>query len=128
MALIKIPNNYPQAEWTAIINGSGNWFDQSSVDYWGTKVMWDSLTYTETDGVFLFITEEDDFNRAERLLTIRMFVPDRGITTMTYEKIERKEAEYLLAIGSSGNLEMLDNIAKQAWDESLKEEITDEVE
>ena len=128
MALLKIPNNIPKSEWTTIINGSGNWFDQSSVEFWGTKVLWDSLTYTETEGVFLFITEEDDFNRAERLLTIRMFVPDRGITTMTFEKIERKEAEYLLAIGSSGNLEMLDNIAKQAWADSIAEMNSDEVE
>lgn len=128
MALLKIPSNIPKSEWTTIINGSGNWFDQSSVEFWGTKVLWDSLTYTETEGVFLFITEEDDFNRVERLLTIRMFVPDRGITTMTFEKIERKEAEYLLAIGSSGNLEMLDNIAKQAWADSIAEMNSDEVE
>jgi hypothetical protein len=128
MALLKIPSNIPKSEWATIINGSGNWFDQSSVDFWGTKVLWDSLTYTETEGVFLFITEEDDFNRVERVLTIRMFVPDRGITTMTFEKIERQEAEYLLAIGSSGNLEMLDNIAKQAWADSIAEMNSDEVE
>ena len=121
MELIKIPNNTLRTEWSAIINGSDNWFALDTIHYWGTRVLWDSLTFTETEGVFLFITEEDNFERSERILTIRMFVPNRGITTMTYEPLSRQEAEHLLAIGSSGNLAMLEEIAKAAWDDSVRD-------
>lgn len=50
-------NQYDQ--WAEIITESGYFFTKSAMRYFGSRIIWDSLTALD-DGVFAFITSEQD--------------------------------------------------------------------
>jgi hypothetical protein len=119
-ALIKPPMNSRVTEWKAIIEGSGMFFSKGAMNFFGSKILWDSLTYTETSGVFLFLTKEDNFDRTAKNFSVRMFIPEKGITTLTYTEMDQKKAYILLGKGSGMTQEQLEIVAELAWEIEVK--------
>jgi hypothetical protein len=55
--------------WLTIRANSGYWFAPSTLKFFGSRIYWHTLT--ETNGGYLFISSEDNFDRTERRYSVR---------------------------------------------------------
>lgn len=92
---ISPPRYHNQSElWQTIITESGYFFTKSAMRYFGSRIVWDSLTGLD-QGVFAFITSEQDkpvtissgivpaaWDGARRF-TVRAWSMDHGIITLS---------------------------------------------
>lgn len=67
-------------EWFLIRAKTGNWFDKSSMKWFGTKVYWNSLVKHGAD--WYFITSEDNFPQTEKFFVIRKVNENFDIDTI----------------------------------------------
>lgn len=70
-------------QWADVITGSAFWFTRSAMAWFGTRVVWSSLTQDATG--WLFITSEQDGRGAwngERRYSVRHFRYGSGVDTM----------------------------------------------
>lgn len=80
----------PTAEWATIIKGAGHWFDKDTMDFWGTEILWDTLQPIG-DGEYLFLSIEDNFNRDQRLYSVRWVTATGKINSVTFQTSDNLE-------------------------------------
>lgn len=58
--------------WLKIRANSGHWFSPSTLRFFGSRIHWQTLA--EIDGGYLFVSEEDNWDRSERRFSVRLVV------------------------------------------------------
>ena len=79
-------------EWLLIRAKTGYWFSRDTLAWHGSRIYWNTLTKVE-DG-WLFITQEDNFDKTKKLFSIRKVFIHRsldntdnyGIETITWQE------------------------------------------
>lgn len=66
--------------WLTIRANCGQWFAPNTLKFFGSRIYWHTLT--ETNGGYLFITSEDNFDRTEKRYSVRFVNADFGIQTL----------------------------------------------
>lgn len=80
---MKYDKNSP--EWLNIVIKSDKWFTYESMRFFGSRIHWNSLT-PMGEG-WLFITSEHNFDRTQRLYSIRKATNDKGVTdTLSWQE------------------------------------------
>jgi hypothetical protein len=84
-------------EWRDIIVNSDNWFEPTTMKWWNSKVLWDSLTPV-LNGRWLFLSLEDTFDRTERKYSLRLADLNAGdVDTLSFQQTsDIQEAYHLL--------------------------------
>jgi hypothetical protein len=80
----------PTPQWAHIIKHSKQWFSKNTMDFWQTEVLWDTLNPIG-DGEYLFITIDDNFNRDQRLYSVRWVTAEGRIATVTFQTSDNLE-------------------------------------
>lgn len=92
--------------WQKIISNDEQWFSKNNMNFWGTKVYWNTLTPFQ-DGSYLFITADYDFYREKKLFSIRWVGEGGTIGTFAWQtaasleeakkqmKFQLKESSYV---------------------------------
>lgn len=72
-------------------NPEGFFFDPESMDFWGSKIS--TKLQKREDGCIFFLTIEDNFDRTERLYTLRVLIPkhNAGIKTLSFQNHKDKD-------------------------------------
>ena len=88
------PNQVLDADLTAAYaqwNPDGHFFDPESMRFWGSKIS--TKLQKREDGCIFFLTIEDNFDRTERLYTLRVLIPkqDGGIKTLSFQNHKDKD-------------------------------------
>ena len=71
-------------EWRTIIENSEHFFSPETMRFWGSRVAWTTLKRLPSG--FGFITSEHNFDRTERLYTVRVWTPERGVSTLDFQE------------------------------------------
>jgi hypothetical protein len=71
--------------WHQIETAHPIFFAPSTMRWWGSRISWKSIT-PHQDG-FLFITSEDNYNRTQRLYSLR-FANLNTIDTLEFQKFQ----------------------------------------
>lgn len=80
---MKYHKNSP--EWLNIVIKSNKWFSYESMKFFGSRILWSTLTPVGKD--WLFITSEDNYDRTERLYSIRKATNEDGVTdTLSWQE------------------------------------------
>lgn len=84
-------------EWRDIIANSDNWFEPTTMKWWNSRVLWDSLTPV-LNGRWLFLSLEDTFDRTERKYSLRLADLNAGdVDTLSFQQTsDIQEAYHLL--------------------------------
>jgi hypothetical protein len=76
----KMKHTKEDSTWLTIRANTGFWFSPKTMRFFGCRVYWHTLT--ETNGGYLFITCEDNFDRTERGFSVRFVNSDYEIETL----------------------------------------------
>lgn len=72
-------------EWRDIIAKADHWFGRTTMEFWNTTVVWESLTPVG-DGRWLFLSLDDTFDRSQRKYSVRLAHEDSGdIDTLDFQ-------------------------------------------
>jgi hypothetical protein len=105
-------------EWLLIRANSNNWFSKENLKFWGSKIYWNSLC--NFDGNWYFITAEDNFDRSEKLFSIRSVSPKFDFETIEWQTLNdlpaaRKRLKELTATEPCVYCDV--PVAKETWEE-----------
>jgi hypothetical protein len=76
-------------EWQDIMR-ENRWFLPETMEYWNCTVLWDTLTPVG-NGEWLFLSLDDNYNRTERMYSVRMFsTNDRHMSTLSFQQTSDK--------------------------------------
>jgi hypothetical protein len=70
-------------EWQRIMR-ENHWFVPHAMEYWNSKVLWDTLQPIG-NGEWLFLSLEDDFHRTEQLYSVRIVRSNNTIDTLDFQ-------------------------------------------
>ena len=99
-------------EWLQIRANTGYWFSPNTLRFFGSRIYWNTLT--KIPNGWLFISSEDNFDRTERLFSIRKVritpkpEPDSRFSVYSIETLEWQTLEDLKTAKKA-----LDTLAKQ---------------
>lgn len=80
---MKYDRNSP--EWLNIVIKSNKWFSYETMRFFGSSILWSTLTPMGKD--WLFITSEDNFDKTQRLYSIRKATNEDGVTdTLSWQQ------------------------------------------
>lgn len=75
------------------LNPQGHFFSKETMQFWGSSVS--TILQPTTDGSVFFLTRDDNFDKTEKLYTLRV-MPNKqegGIDTLEFQKFsDRKQA------------------------------------
>lgn len=68
-------------------NPEGHFFSEESINFWGSKIS-TKLQKREPDGCIFFLTSEDNFDRSQKMYTLRVLIPELngGIKTLAFQE------------------------------------------
>lgn len=71
------------AQW----NPEGHFFSEDTIDFWGSRIA-TKLQKRESDGCIFFLTSEDNFDRSQKMYTLRVLIPKHngGIKTLAFQE------------------------------------------
>jgi hypothetical protein len=82
-------------EWQDIIAKHPLWFSSETMNFWHSTILWGTLT--RADDGWLFLSLEDNYNKSERVYSVR-WVGSQGMTTPSFQQTsDKKQALALLA-------------------------------
>lgn len=74
--------NRTSPEWQTIISNSNKWFDPQTLRFWGSTILWGTLSsVSATESVF--VSKEYNFDRSEKLYSLRR-VQNNEVTDTIY--------------------------------------------
>lgn len=92
--------NKDSKEWKQIIAGSDKWFSKSTMDFFNSEIYWETLYKIDNDN-FYFISSEDNFDKTQKLFSIRKAIfsgRDVKIETEAWQEFEKlADADFALA-------------------------------
>jgi hypothetical protein len=82
MSKITIPSEYRYSLWVNLIEShQGHWFDKDTINFFGSRILWGSLTLV-AGRPWLFITSEHNWDRTQRLYSVRSITNDGEVDTV----------------------------------------------
>ena len=77
-------------EWRAIISNNPLWFNAKTQEFWGSEVLWDTLTPV-LNGEWLFLSLEDNFDRTQKMYSVRLASTESTeIDTLSFQQTSDK--------------------------------------
>lgn len=118
--LIKIPAGADPA-WEKIVSTSAYWFSKSTIRFFSSRILWDTLTETATAGTYLFVSSERNYNNTKRLYTVR-FYSATGVDTITFTGFRSSEiAKQLVKAFAGMRHHKIVAVRERLWQEHLKD-------
>ena len=73
-------------------NPEGYFFDEDTNKFWGSKIS--TKLQKREDGCIFFLTSEDNFDRSQKMYTLRVLIPELngGIKTLAFQEYAADDA------------------------------------